>query len=586
MSYNRVNWNKEKPINTTNLNAMDEGIAKAHEALEGVEKPIDYLSSSSTAPVQSKVVYTTIRKLQEQGNVTDEQVSNAVENYFKENPSTDNENEFIPHYWLEHLNSRINDIKALQDSGGKDCFSFVVLADMHWGSNLGKRSPQLIKCIMEKCGIKKCLILGDTQSRGAWSTKAKAEAEFEETAKALSIISGKLRTQGNHDGSWGTFEGKSYAYNFLPNEIYNRIYRNVYAENPYAKTDETGTAYYVDDDTDKVRYIMLNTHCNAYVENEDKTIKYNNMKTFRFGQSQYDFLCNDALATVPEGYSVIIGGHAPISNQYADLFGGTEGDAKTMRGVLTAYRNKATYSREWAGTAGGGVAYKNLADTTSNDWKAGYRLNSSGIATAYEECVTTNYIPVKDYDVVRVKGINLLEATGGYVCGYNADKTKVGNSMKFATYPELLTKISDNEYEFNTLGLAAYDETGELAYVRFSGSLTDNAEAVVIAVNEEIIETEHGYDYVNINADFTQAKGELVGYFSGHTHADYINNKSDWGVNIITHSCDAKEENDNSIDRVIGTISEQSFDVVTVNKITNTIHITKIGAGSDRSVLY
>ena len=85
MSYNRLNWTANKPINTANLNAMDKGISDAHEALESIEKPIDYLSSSSTAPVQSKVMYTVVKNI-ERGNVTDEQLANAVEDYFEENP--------------------------------------------------------------------------------------------------------------------------------------------------------------------------------------------------------------------------------------------------------------------------------------------------------------------------------------------------------------------------------------------------------------------------------------------------------------------------------------------------------------------
>ena len=85
MSYNRLNWTANKPINIANLNAMDKGISDAHEALESIEKPIDYLSSSSTAPVQSKVMYTVVKNI-ERGNVTDEQLANAVEDYFEENP--------------------------------------------------------------------------------------------------------------------------------------------------------------------------------------------------------------------------------------------------------------------------------------------------------------------------------------------------------------------------------------------------------------------------------------------------------------------------------------------------------------------
>lgn len=77
MSYNRLNWTANKPINTANLNAMDKGISDAHEALESIEKPIDYLSSSSTAPVQSKVMYTVADNL-EQGNLTNKLILNEL----------------------------------------------------------------------------------------------------------------------------------------------------------------------------------------------------------------------------------------------------------------------------------------------------------------------------------------------------------------------------------------------------------------------------------------------------------------------------------------------------------------------------
>ena len=510
----------------------------------------------------------------------------------------------ISDYWLEHLEDKINDIKTLQDKGGKDCFSFVVLADMHWGSNLGKKSPQLAKYIMDKCGIKKCLILGDTQSRGAWSTKEKAEAEFDETAEAFEAINGKLRTQGNHDGSWGTLDGKSYAYNFTPNELYNRIYRNVYAENPNAKTDSSGTAYYVDDDTDKVRYIMLNTHCNAYSENDDGSVMYNNMKVFRFTQSQYDFLCNDALATVPEGYSVIVGAHAPISNMYADLFGGTDGEAKTMRGLLTAYKNKTAYSREWAGTANGGAAYTNLADSSSGDWLTGYRINSSKQIVKVEnapDLKMTNYFDVSNKSVLHVKGLNVVDALFGTqnynrVIFYDENK-EIINVYQLTSYTEKgFYSTADYDSDVTILDLnAIYDYFLSISmrertkYVRLGGirTVSDDSD-IIITADENIAEAEHGYDYINVNADFTQSKGELVGYFSGHTHADYVYSKNDWGVNIITHRCDAKEENDSTVsaERVEGTTTEQSFDVVTVNTATKTIFLTKIGAGEDRNVKY
>lgn len=57
---------------------------------------------------------------------------------------------------------------------------------------------------------------------------------------------------------------------------------------------------------------------------------------------------------------------------------------------------------------------------------------------------------------------------------------------------------------------------------------------------------------------------------------------------IIVSRCDAKEENNSDAknERVVGTTTEQSFDVFTVNSAVNRIHITKIGAGEDRVISY
>ncbi len=94
------------------------------------------------------------------------------------------------------------------------------------------------------------------------------------------------------------------------------------------------------------------------------------------------------------------------------------------------------------------------------------------------------------------------------------------------------------------------------------------------------------YDMVSVDVDFTKAKGELIGYFSGHVHADT------WecvdGVDRITTRCDGHNENvpERKEERVFGTVTECSFDVFTVNKSTRTIHATKIGAGEDREFAY
>ena len=140
----------------------------------------------------------------------------------------------------------------------------------------------------------------------------------------------------------------------------------------------------------------------------------------------------------------------------------------------------------------------------------------------------------------------------------------------------------DDVYEFTILHTGSIEAIG----MRFAFATPGNSSDIIITVNEPIIDIAHGYDYVEVETDFTEAKGELIGYFGGHVHKDTLN--TDCGFNIITVRSDAKEENETELkaERIKGTTTEQSFDVFTVNKATRTIHATKIGAGSDRTIVY
>ena len=363
----------------------------------------------------------------------------------------------IPDYWQSYLDDRIAKIKTNQEKAGKDCFSFIVITDIHYGQNQ-KKSPALIKKIMEECNIKYVLNLGDIINRGAWTTKEQIETEFKQINEFLKPISSKmLQTQGNHDGSYGaTLDGVTYPYNYTPEELYERIYRKISLINNI-HFDATGTAYYVDDTSRKVRYIMLNSHCNKYVLNDNGSAKYNNMTTFRFTQSQYDFLYNEALKNdLTDDWLVIVSSHVPINNSYDVKFGasgsGAIGDHSIMRSFLGAYKKKKTYTATWKGTA---------TETTP-------------------------------------------------------------------------------------------------------------------------------YDAINLSVDFTNAKGTLLAYFAGHSHNDYIYDTANWGIPIIVTRCDGFNENLETLlaERKAGTVTEQSFDVFTVNKKTEKIYATKIGAGSDRIITF
>lgn len=86
-----------------------------------------------------------------------------------------------------------------------------------------------------------------------------------------------------------------------------------------------------------------------------------------------------------------------------------------------------------------------------------------------------------------------------------------------------------------------------------------------------------------LNKDFTNYKGHMVGYFSGHNHKDteFVGENM---INIST-GCDAKY-NDDVWTRTEGTISEQLFDVVIVDKTNKEINMIRIGAGENRNYSY
>lgn len=521
----------------------------------------------------------------------------------------------IPSYWENHLSKKIAAIKALQDEGGKDAFSFIVISDMHYEQNLGKRAPALAKRIMDACGIKYALCLGDCGTRnGILKDLDYINREWDEIEEMLEPIRDRLLiTDGNHDGSYGATDGDgdgaiddvhgsgNSAFNWTPQKKYSRIKRKVSLLDGVT-FDESGCGYYADDKTAKVRYIVLSTHNNKYEENADGSSKYSNMVNFRYGQSQFDLVVK-ALTTLEDGWSVLVASHVPLDRSGELLhWGATEvedhylknGEVEcwVMADVLNAFVNRSTYSGSFAGTQGAVANYKNLADKTSDDWLTGYRTSGSGI-TQESGFDVTNFIGDGEttftghtiyYKNAKVSAQRLLF--------YNANK-----EMVLSCYPSTFEHVGFDGSA--TEGYIVIDDANEALYttaVYVRLCLVSGDTAPIITIDEPIEANGDAFDSVSVDVDFTNAKGTLIGYFGGHVHKDGAwGNTYTWNGRLkqcdfwtITTRCDGHNENDSSLkaERVQGTVTEQSFDVFTVNKKTRTIHATKIGAGSDRVIDY
>lgn len=211
----------------------------------------------------------------------------------------------LPPYWQEYLDEKVEALNTRHQTYGWKCFSFPVLTDIHLDANPGKYSALLAGALMARCDMPWALCLGDLVSAGANDTAAAMDARFAEAESFLTPIRSKLlQTQGSQDGAWGTGQ------NYTPQKLYSLIYRKAGLAGDL-HFDSEGCGYYLDNVSNKVRFILLNSHRNTYAEKEDGTAQYSTMEFFRFGQSQYDLVV-EALSTVPgDDWSVISASHAP-----------------------------------------------------------------------------------------------------------------------------------------------------------------------------------------------------------------------------------------------------------------------------------
>ena len=153
---------------------------------------------------------------------------------------------------------------------------------------------------------------------------------------------------------------------------------------------------------------------------------------------------------------------------------------------------------------GNTIKYTNLANPSDSYWQEGYRLSiSSGSTSALDGHTTTNYIPCKNGDVLRVKGLNITSytsttdsAANTKIVAYNSSKAKVGGlhgttNRGIAATDRYSTKVSVNG-DISTYTILLNDNGDQaatgIAYIRIDGILLNGytKNDVIITINEEI----------------------------------------------------------------------------------------------------
>lgn len=141
--------------------------------------------------------------------------------------------------------------------------------------------------------------------------------------------------------------------------------------------------------------------------------------------------------------------------------------------------------------------YTNLADPTNTDWAVASRFSSGGAVTPTSGLTAdiTNYIPVENGSVVRVKGMNLTNKLSNGSTTRQALYTLDGTSKAFLSVADTSathkTYVTDEGNGVQSITISS-DLTTALAinypvkFIRLNGTLTGAKEDVIITVNEEI----------------------------------------------------------------------------------------------------
>lgn len=211
----------------------------------------------------------------------------------------------LPSYWKTYLDTKLPSIKSDYLSLGGNGVAFAFVTDTHWDDNQ-KKSPLVIKYLQDKAGIADCIFGGDVIT--AHGTRTNKLAEIYNFMDAMQKVSPFVLV-GNHD--YNTSDQTTSQSTYLtdanlisPGEFYRICNAPKEKVVHYAMAEVSGQfdEYfgYVDNDSQKVRYIFLDSGA-VYKPNWADT-------NLRLSDAQVNWM-KDRITELPVGWSVIVFTH-------------------------------------------------------------------------------------------------------------------------------------------------------------------------------------------------------------------------------------------------------------------------------------
>ena len=226
----------------------------------------------------------------------------------------------IPNYFEELIEKKINLYNRLNACG------FIFETDFHTQYN-AMLSPLISKEIAKKTNIGYFFSGGDLPY--AYGTKDECMKDSENALKALKTAKDCLKlfiVRGNHDITIKTTKESGYT---APYSLTQKLLMS--ANSDGANVPGEKMYYYVDDEENKIRYIVVDT-ADAPQKSENDYWGVN----YGFSEEQAEWLANTALKVPDDGWYVVAMGHISCVPEIVAY----DESAQPLGEILKDYKNK------------------------------------------------------------------------------------------------------------------------------------------------------------------------------------------------------------------------------------------------------
>lgn len=417
----------------------------------------------------------------------------------------------VPDYWLADLQNGAEAINTAMCEAGRNKSAFLFYSDAHW--NYGSQmSPKLLKYLYKNTGMTKTFFGGDIVNDEA--SDYDTMAYLWDWRKQLKDLPNHHSVVGNHDdgNSTNNLFSAEYVYGYLlaPEETPDMVLGD-------------GLYYYIDNPTEKTRYICLDT----------------GYQTSATAQTTMRAFLTEALKSTQSGWHIVVISHiwyGPDYDRYSERpipIAGMSNEAYQISMILDNYNAKigdfkscgakvefcigGHVHRDYVDSTEGGIPIV-LVETDSMHLRSAYSYRAGTTTESSVNGIVADY-NTNTLHVIRIgRGdsydvdLSNAEVSENYSVVYNltnvASSSTVSSIAKGEAYTATLTATSGT-IKSVVVTMGGTDITST-AYNANTGSISISAVTGAIVITAVAMADAPTGDYTNVLLTALSADGKSV----------------------------------------------------------------------------